>query len=483
MQDYAVILVVFITYIGIMLLIGLAGFLRTKNLTDYLLGGRKMGAFVSALSACASDMSGWLLMGLPGAVFVGGLTSGWIGIGLLAGSYLNWLFVAKRLRIESERLNALTISEYLENKFTDHSRSLRLITGVVILVFFMIYTVSGLVASGKLFSNVFGVNYIIAVVFGALAVIVYTSIGGFIAVCWTDAIQGMLMLGALIAVPVLSIVKLGGLTQTVAAIDRWSPHALGLFTHQDGSHLSAISLISTLGWGLGYFGMPHILTRFMAIESEHKVAGARRISVAWTACSLAMSILVGLVGIAIFRDRPLGDGETVFIELIRLFFHPVTAGICLAAILAAIMSTADSQLLVCTSVITEDFYKTFYKRDASEAELVAVGRIFVVIIAIIATLIALDRDSKVMGLVAYAWAGFGAAFGPVIVASLYWKSMTSRGAIAGIISGGLTVLIWKHLNGGLFDLYEIIPGCIISTACIFLFGRKKKIPANDLSGT
>jgi sodium/proline symporter len=457
--------IVFVLYVALMIGVGLVAYRRTHDLSDYLLGGRKMGAFVSAMSAGASDMSGWLLMGLPGAIFVAGLSEAWIGIGLLAGSYLNWLIVARPLRRESERLNALTISDYFEFKF--NSRTLRVITAVVILAFFLIYTTSGLVAGGKLFRDVFGLDYTLAVLIETLAVIVYTAVGGFIAVCWTDAIQGVLMLAALLVVPVTALAAAGGFGALLTDVNAVSPHLLTWLRDLQGTPLTLLGFLSTLGWGLGYFGMPHILTRFMGIASEESVPRARRIALVWTALSLAAAILVGLTGIATFNGN-LGDGEVVFIQLIQMFFHPIPAGICLAAILAAIMSTADSQLLVCTSVITEDFYKSFYRRDATQTELVTVGRGAVVGIALIAMLLALDQDSKVMGLVSYAWAGFGAAFGPAMILSLYWRRMTAAGAIAGVLVGALTVIAWKNLSGGVFSLYELVPGFVLSAVAIVL---------------
>jgi len=458
MNDQLIVALLFCLYIAGMIGIGWFGYLRTSTLGDYLLGGRKMGAFVTALSAGASDMSGWLLMGLPGAVFAAGLSELWLGVGLLCGSWLCWLVVAAPLRRASEELGALTISDYFEFRFKDKSRILRLLTAALILFFFMIYTTAGLVAGGKLFNSIFSISYPVAVCIGTAAIIIYTMIGGFIAVCWTDVVQGLLMSGALVAVPVLAVYNGGGLESTWNEILENSPGAFALLSSGEGHNLSAISLISSVGWGLGYFGMPHILTRFMAISSVDRIPLARRIAVGWTALSLAGAICVGLVGIAVFGKSGLADGETVFIALIQHSFHPVFAGICLAAILAAIMSTADSQLLVCTSVITEDIYRTFLKRDASEPELVQVGRAAVLAISLIAAGMALSGARGVMDLVAYAWAGFGAAFGPVLILSLYWKRMSSLSAITGMIAGGLTVIVWKQMTGGIFDLYELIPG-------------------------
>ncbi len=465
MESGTTIAIVFVIYITAMLGIGLVGMRRTKTLADYLLAGRNLGPFVAALSACASDMSGWLLMGLPGAIFAAGLGQVWIGIGLLAGSYLNWLLVAKPLRHESARLEALTISDYFEKRFNAHPGGLRLVTAVVILVFFLIYTSAGLVAGGKLFEAVFGMDYRLAVLIGALVIVVYASLGGFMAVCWTDAIQGVLMIVALMAAPWLAIRAAGGLSSWLPLVRGASPTALNWFGGSE-SRIGALELVSTLGWGLGYFGMPHIIIRFMAIKSESHIKYARRIALGWTAFSLVAAVAVGLCGLARFGAGGLEDGEKVFIYLIQALFHPIPAGICLAAILAAIMSTADSQLLVCTSVITEDIYRTFFKRDAEEAELIRIGRLSVIAIAAIACVIGLDPKTRVMGLVSYAWAGFGAAFGPAMLLSLYWKRMTANAALLGILGGGLTVVLWKHASGGIFDLYEIFPGFLFSTAII-----------------
>ena len=465
--------IVFGLYMLAMLGIGWLGFRRTRTLADYLLAGRRLGPFTTALSACASDMSGWLLMGLPGAVFAAGLGQVWIGVGLLVGSYLNWLLVARPLRRRSAELGALTVSDYFERRFEDRSRTLRVLTAAVILVFFMIYTTAGLVAGGKLFQGVFGIDYRLAVLAGTVAIIIYTSIGGFIAVCWTDAVQGMLMIGALVTVPWLAVQAAGGWSGWVGALRAAAPNALHPFGH-GAQRLTTLDLVSTLGWGLGYFGMPHIIIRFMAIDSEAHIPRARRIALAWTALSLAAAVFVGLCGVARFGAGGIPDAEKVFIRLIQALFHPVPAGICLAAILAAIMSTADSQLLVCTSVITEDIYRTFLKRDATEPELVRVGRLSVVVIAGVACALALSPDTGVMALVSYAWAGFGAAFGPAILLSLYWRRMTAAAAVAGILGGGLTVVIWKHLAGGIFDLYEIFPGFAVSAALIAIVSLKTR---------
>lgn len=466
-----IIAVVFILYVLMMIGVGVYGYTKTDGLEDYLLGGRKMGAFVSALSAGASDMSGWLLLGLPGAVFAAGLGELWIGIGLLVGSYLNWLIIAKPLRVESERLGAMTVSEYFEKRFPSGKIALRLVTAIIIIVFFLLYTASGLVASGKLFETVFGIDYSTSVVIGTLAIIVYVSVGGFIAVCWTDAIQGILMIGALIIVPMLAINVIGGWNEMFNVVSSANPNYLKLFKNLDGSSLSGMSIINSLAWGLGYMGMPHILVRFMAIDSIDSIPRARRIAVAWSGISMLAAISIGIIGIAYFNldgIEPLADKERVFMTMMQTLFTPIPAGICLAAILAAIMSTADSQLLVCTSAITEDIYRTFFRRDASEKELLIIGRLSVVVLAAVALYIALDGGTEVMGLVSYAWAGFGAAFGPAILLSFYYKKISSAGAITGIVAGGLIVILWKNMSGGIFDIYEMVPGFVISFILIVL---------------
>ena len=469
-----IIAIVFVLYILMMIGVGVYGYSKTKNLDDYLLGGRKMGAFVSALSAGASDMSGWLLMGLPGAIFAAGLGELWIGIGLLIGTYFNWLVIAKPLRVESERLGAMTVSEYFEKRFPVGKTALRLITAVIILVFFILYTASGLVASGKLFETVFGIDYTTAVVIGTLAIIVYISVGGFIAVCWTDAIQGVLMIGALVIVPMLAVNVIGGWSEVVAVVNSSNPELLNIWTRTDGSKLSLTSIVSSLGWGLGYMGMPHILVRFMAIESIDRIPRARRIAVVWSGISMLAAISIGIIGIAYFNldtVEPLADKERVFMTMMQTLLTPIPAGICLAAILAAIMSTADSQLLVCTSVITEDIYRSFFRRDATDKELLNIGRFSVVVLAAVALYIALNGGKDVMSLVSYAWAGFGAAFGPAILLSFYYKKISSIGAISGIVIGGIVVILWKNMSGGIFDLYELVPGFFISLIAIIVISN------------
>jgi sodium/proline symporter len=465
----------FIGYLLTVLIIGVVAWRRTRNLSDFVLGGRTLGSWVTALSASASDMSGWLLLGLPGYAYLAGLESLWLALGLLIGTWLNWRLVAARLRTASEAAgNALTLPEYLSNRFDDSSGLIRVTSSFFILLFFLFYTSSGLVAGGKLFESVFGLPYLWAVASGAAIIILYTAFGGFLAVSWTDLFQGLLMLLALLAVPLYAAAELGGFGTIFTNVESLNPALLDPLTDSNGEPLGMIAIISLMAWGLGYFGQPHILARFKAIRESSFVPRAARIAVSWVFLTLSAACMVGLMGVTVF-EVPLQDSEKVFIRLVDLLFHPVVAGVCLAAILAAIMSTADSQLLVSSSTFTGDLYRLLLRKQASDAELVIVGRVAVLSIALIAFFLALDRDSKVLDLVSYAWAGFGAAFGPAVLVSLYWKGMNRWGALAGIVSGGLTVVIWKPLQGGLFDLYEIIPGFLISAMMIFLASRLTSI--------
>lgn len=471
-------LITFVIYIAAMVLIGFIAYRSTNNLSDYILGGRSLGSFVTALSAGASDMSGWLLMGLPGAVYLSGLSESWIAIGLIVGAYLNWLFVAGRLRVQTEHNgNALTLPDYFTNRFEDNSRVLRIFSAVVILVFFTIYCASGVVAGARLFESTFGISYETALWAGAAATIAYTFVGGFLAVSWTDTVQASLMIFALILTPIIVMIATGGMDPAFAAIEL-----------KDAAHFdmlkgaSFVGVISLMAWGLGYFGQPHILARFMAADSVKSIPNARRISMTWMILCLGGAVAVGFFGIAYFSAHPeLGvavndNPERVFIELAKLLFNPWVAGVLLSAILAAVMSTLSCQLLVCSSALTEDFYKAFLRKGASQTELVWVGRAMVLLVAVIAIAIASNPESKVLGLVSYAWAGFGAAFGPVVIFSLLWKGMTRNGALAGMLLGAVTVVLWKNFFGWT-GLYEIIPGFILCTLGILVFSRVGNAPS------
>lgn len=473
MQESTTIAITFAIYLVAMLFIGVLAWQRTASMQDYLLGGRNLGSWTAALSAGASDMSGWLLLGLPGYAYASGLESVWIAVGLLIGTWMNWQLVATRLREQTQAAgNALTLPEFLSRRYETGLPLIRIIAAFFILIFYLFYTSSGLVAAGKLFQSTFGLPYEWAVTTGLLAVVAYTFIGGFLAVSWTDMVQSLLMLAALVLVP---LIALGAHPNTFIFAD--NPALLDVWTNTDGIPLDSIAIISLVAWGLGYFGQPHILARFMAINSPQAVPSARNIAVSWTAITLTGAIMVGLVGINTLAT-PLNSSETetVFIQLVGMLFHPLPAGLLLAAILAAIMSTADSQLLVASSSLTEDIWRVLFKSESSEKVRVLIGRLGVLAIAAGAWLLAMTPDSKVLDLVAYAWAGFGAGFGPAILMTLYWPGTSRLGVLLGIVTGGVTVIVWKQLSGGIFDLYEIVPGFVLSMLVIVVVSKGETRP-------
>ncbi|MDF7670589.1 sodium/proline symporter PutP [Orbaceae bacterium ESL0721] len=470
-------IVTFAIYIFGMIAIGFYAFRSTQNFGDYILGGRRIGSLVTALSAGASDMSGWLLMGLPGAVFLFGISKSWIAIGLIIGAYFNWLLIAGRLRVFTEiNHNSLTLPDYFARRFDDKSSLLRVISALIILIFFTIYCASGVVAGAKLFESTFGMSYGWAMLAGAGATILYTFIGGFLAVSWTDTIQASLMMFALILTPIMVIINAGGFNDAVIHIQMLNPDYTNLMAHMD-----LITILSLLGWGLGYFGQPHILARFMAAGSHEVMKNARRISMTWMILCLGGAITVGFFGIAYFSAHPefsylIDDGkhERIFIELAKLLFNPWIAGILLAAILAAVMSTLSCQLLVCSSALTEDFYRAFLRKNATQKELVWVGRAMVLLVAIIAILLSINPDNSVLDLVSHAWAGFGAAFGPIIIFSVFWSRMTRNGALLGMIVGAVTVLLWINFNW--WNLYSLIPGFLFASITIIIISLCDKKP-------
>ncbi len=472
--------ITFIIYIVAMIAIGFFAWRYTNNLSDYILGGRSLGSFVTAMSAGASDMSGWLLMGLPGALFLRGVSESWIAFGLILGAWINWALVAGRLRVYTELTdNALTLPDYFSRRFEDHSKILRVLSAIIILVFFTIYCASGMVAGARLFEQTFGMSYDIALWAGAAATIIYVFIGGFLAVSWTDTVQATLMIFALILVPVFVLIDVGGVSQAQQTIASVNINLTDMFYGQ-----TFIGIISLLAWGLGYFGQPHILARFMAAESAKTMVNARRIGMTWMVLCLAGAMLVGYFGIAYFAVHPdqagavKANSETVFITLSSILFNPWIAGILLSAILAAVMSTLSCQLLVCSSALTEDFYKSFFRPQASQNELVWFGRAMVFLVAVIAIVIASDPNSRVLGLVGYAWAGFGAAFGPVVLFSLCWPRMTRNGALAGMLVGAITVVIWR--NGAWFGLYEMVPGFVLASLTIWLVSQMDAQPSQAM---
>ena len=454
------------------LMLGIGVYAWRKTAADsggYLLAGRDLSPSVTALSAGASDMSGWLLLGLPGALYASGLIGAWIAIGLFVGALVNWIVVAPRLRRQTEALgDALTIPEFLGNRFPSHAVALRLTSALIVIVFFTVYTAAGMVGGGKLFEMAFGGQYMTGIWVTAGVVLIYTMIGGFLAVSLTDFVQGVIMFAALVIMP---LVILFASDVSLAAVPQQ-----GFLSLTNG--LTVVGWLSAVTWGLGYFGQPHIIVRFMAIRSAGEIPRARNIAMAWMGVCLLGAIGVGLAGRAYVQSNgiALEDPETVFILLANLLFHPVVTGFLYAALLAAIMSTISSQLLVSSSSLTEDLYRLFLRKRTGEKEAVMVGRASVLLVALMGIAIAADPDSEVLSLVAHAWAGFGAAFGPMIVLALTWKRMTGAGAVAGLVSGAAVVIAWialgwdKAFMGGP-GLYEILPGFVASWVAIVLVSR------------
>jgi SSS family solute:Na+ symporter/sodium/proline symporter len=468
-------------YFIVMIGIGLYAFKKsTSDAAGYMLGGRNLSPSVTALSAGASDMSGWMLMGIPGAMYVTGLSSIWIAVGLVIGAYFNYLIVAPRLRTYTEVANdSITLPDFFENRFNDKRHLLRVVSSIVIIVFFTLYTSSGIVAGGKLFESSFGLDYEVGLYVTAGVVVLYTMFGGFLAVSLTDFVQGCIMFVALVLVPFVVISDIGGVQAMNDVIHSIDAEKFNMF-----NGVSALAIISAMAWGLGYFGQPHIIVRFMAIRSVKDLPAARRIGMTWMIVSICGAMATGFAGIAYVAKTgtELTDPETIFVLFSQVLFHPLISGFLLAAILAAIMSTISSQLLVTSSSLTGDFYQAFLNKDATDKQLVFVGRLSVLLVAIVAISLAYDRNSSILSLVSNAWAGFGAAFGPLVILSLYWKKMNKQGALAGMLTGAITVLIWIYapitVGGELLSsvMYEIVPGFILSTIAIVVVSNFTAAP-------
>ncbi len=443
----------FLGYLAVIAVIGVYALRRTRTASDYAIGGRSLSAPVAALSAGASDMSGWLLLGLPGAIFVAGIGEAWIVVGLAGGAWANWRLTAPRLRQFTEHLgDALTLPQFFTRRVAAKTRLPGIIATALVLVFFTIYTAAGFVAGAKLFTTTLGLSYPLALWIGVAAVLAYTALGGFLAVSWTDFFQALLMLTALVTVAALGF----------AAMPAAAPAAVSV---------GALAVISSLAWGLGYFGQPHILARFMAITEVSSTTRARRINMVWMAIASAAAVAVGLAGRGYFEAAELADPETVFIALAGATLAPWLAGIVIAGILAAVMSTVDSQLLVASTALIEDVARPLYPPLGDRAALTA-SRATVAVIALAAGLLATDPESQVLGLVAYAWAGLGASFGPAVLACLFWRRSTEAGLVAGMLTGALVTVVWRHLSGGIFELYEIVPGFAAASLVIIALGGR-----------
>ncbi|KUP95752.1 sodium/proline symporter PutP [Thermobifida cellulosilytica] len=474
--------VTFAAYFALMLGIGLWTYRRTTSASDFFLGGRTLNSWVSGLSANASDFSGWLLLGLPGAIYLSGLGEAWIAVGLAVGFYASWRVVAPRLRVYTERAtdarrggesDSLTLSSFLENRFGERRGVLRGVSALLILVFYLFYVASGLVAMAVLFDQVFDLPGTAAVVLGASVVVLYTFLGGFLAVSFTDVVQAAMMWLALLAVSAAALVALGGfggVADGVAARSDALFSAFGGVALSDGAwqpteRLGVLVIVSGLAWGLGYFGQPHILARFMGIRSVAHIPRARLVSVAWAVTAMALAVFVGFVGIAYF-DQPLDNPESVYLSLIQALTNPWVGGLLLSAVLAAVMSTADSQLLVAAAALTEDGYRVLTRREVSPAAMVWISRVAVVGVALAAGVLAVASQDSVLELVGYAWAGFGAAFGPVVVLALYWRRMNWVGALAGMVAGGTVALVWPNVDP--IGLYAMVPAVFAAVVAVFV---------------
>ncbi|MBQ8410954.1 MAG: sodium/proline symporter PutP [Ruminiclostridium sp.] len=477
MQSNTFTLVAFILYFMIMIGIGIFSFKRSKNMSDYFLGGRQLGSWSTAISAQASDMSGWLLLGLPGSILVSGLTESWIAIGLFIGTYLNWKLIATRLRKMSAAAgDSITIPEYFQNRFGSKSPVVRFVCAAIIFIFFLVYTASAFSSGAKLFEFVFDIDYTVSLTIGAVLIIAYTFLGGFLAVCWTDVIQGILMFVALIVVPIVCVCTTPDFMSVVnnaMETKELASNYLSMFNNAEGG-FAWQTIVSGLAWGLGYFGMPHILVRFMAIKSADLIKKSRLIACIWVFVTLGAAVFIGVAGYGylhapgnedlLAQFNNIGDAERIFMFMSSTLLPAVIAGIILCAILAAIMSTADSQLLVTASAVTADVF-ALIKKDASDKVQMWISRITVIVVAIIAYFLALDPESSVMGLVSYAWAGLGAAFGPAILLSLFWKRMNIVGAVAGMITGGVSVIVWEQFCSGT-GVYSLLPAFVLALIAV-----------------
>lgn len=474
-------------YVVIMIMIGIYGYRKsTSNSEEFLIGGRKMGPFVTALSAGASDMSGWLLMGLPGAMYMMGLSGAWLAIGLTIGAFLNYVIVAPRLRVYTEvAKNAITLPVFFENRFHDKSQLLKLVSSVFILVFFTLYTSAGMVSGGRLFESAFGMDYSTGLWATSLVVVFYTFIGGFMAVSLTDAVQGSIMVVALLLIPTVVTFQVGGIDEAMETIRTKDNRYMDLWRGT-----TTISIISLLAWGLGYFGQPHILVRFMAIDSVRDIKRARHIGMTWMIGTVLGALFLGFFGIAYLQrfdaetmsqfDSSRELAETIFIYLSKALFHPLIGGFLLSAILAAVMSTISSQLLVTSSSMTEDIYRTFFNTHATAKNMLIMSRVSVLAVAVVAFLLALNPQESILGLVGNAWAGFGAAFGPLVILSLLWKRITAAGALSGMVVGGATVLLWVYVPHPYKDVYEIIPGFLLSFLTTIVVSLLTKPVSDDV---
>ncbi|HYH31448.1 MAG TPA: sodium/proline symporter PutP [Pseudonocardia sp.] len=484
MSDQTYEIIALVIYFAAMIGIGYYAYRQTVDHEGYMLAGRQLPPWTAALSAGASDMSGWLMMGLPGAIYAAGLVEAWIAIGLTVGAYLNWRFVAPRLRSYTEvAQNSITIPSFFENRLHDTSRALRVASGAIILVFFTFYVSSMLVAGGEFFQLAFNGSYLLGMILVAVVTLSYTLFGGFLGASLTDVVQGVMMMLALLLVPVIAIFVVGGLGETAAVIREVDPGRLSLVGGAGLSATTVIAIISAAAWGLGYFGQPHIIVRFMAMRDAASAGPARRIGISWMVVSLLGAVACGLIGIAFFQDtaNQLDDPELVVLAMSQILLHPLVVGFVFAAVLAAIMSTVSSQLIVSSSAFVEDLYKVF-GRDTSPRTLMLLGRVCVLAVAVIAGVLALNPSETILELVAFAWAGFGASFGPAVLLCLFWRRFTNWGALAGMVAGAVTVFAWDAYGQAVtgVDLYEIVPAFAANLVVAVIVSRMTYAPNAEM---
>ena len=497
-----IVLITMLAYMAMMIIIGFVVSKRNKSSSDFFLGGRQLGPFVTAMSAEASDMSGWLLMGMPGLALMTGVAEAfWTALGLSIGTYLNWFFVAKRLRVYSHRIDAFTIPDFFSRRFGDNKKILTCVSAIIIVIFFIPYTASGFCACGKLFSALFGMDYTTAMLISAAVIIVYCTLGGFFAASFTDFVQSIIMTVALLIVLGLGEGLIGGFDKVFANVSQLGGY-LNVFEGYDVAkgvtgNYNALTVASTLAWGLGYFGMPHILLRFMAIGDEKKLKLSRRVASVWVVIAMGIAVLIGIIGFSLMKNGIVPQyadnaaAENIIVDIAKFlskygYVAAFAGGIILAGILASTMSTADSQLLAAASSISENLVQESFKIKLSPKKSILLARISVVVISLVAIFLARNPESSVFRIVSFAWAGFGAAFGPVVLCALFWKRTNKYGAISGMLAGGATVFIWKFLvrtnfAGTVLDIYELLPAFIIGLAVIIIVSLLTKAPEKEIT--
>lgn len=501
MTSQICIIIAIVLYLGLMIYVGISFSKNNTQTSDFYLGGRKLGPLVTAMSAEASDMSSWLLMGLPGVAYLSGIANaGWTAIGLALGTYINWLIVSKKIRCYSSKLDAITVPEFFSKRYGDDKHILTAVAAVVIVIFFIPYTASGFSACGKLFNTLFGMNYMVAVVLSAAVIILYCVLGGFLAVSTTDLLQSITMTIALVIVVAFGTSVAGGFDVVISNAKELPGYLSMVQSHVAADNTSTpygvLTIVSTLAWGLGYFGMPHILLRFMAVENENKLTLSRRIATIWVVISMAVAIFIGVVGYSVSKTGsiPLLEGsnsETIIVQLASLLStHGVlaafAAGVIMAGIMAATMSTADSQLLAAASSISQNLLQDYGKKKIDDKTSLKIARMTVIVISLISIFLARNPESSVFKIVSFAWAGFGAAFGPVVLLALFWKRSNKQGALAGMIAGGAFVFIWKYgiaRLGGAFAIYELLPAFLIALFVNIIVSLLTAAPSEEIVKT